>query len=268
MPELPEVETIRSDLEQTILKKKIVNIKVLKKRMIKGNHKTLINKTIQSIQRRGKLLILKIKDNYLLLHLGMTGQIIYNPKSKKYPNKHTYALITLNNKTNIYCQDIRMFGYMSIIDQTKLNQILSNNYGIEPLTHNFTLANLKQTLTNRKAPIKTILLNQKLVAGLGNIYVDEICFASGIKPSRKTNNLTPDEIKKIFLNSNKIIKKSILSRGTSFSDYKDTKGEKGNYLTHLKVYGRYHQPCVKCKTSISRIKIAGRSTHYCPRCQK
>jgi formamidopyrimidine-DNA glycosylase len=313
MPELPEVETIRSDLYKTIKTKKIVNIKVFKKHMIKGNIHKIKNWQIEDIKRRGKLLIIKLtslqpacrtgrankqasksplnkaqqinqlisKTNslYLLAHLGMTGQIILSKQSSIIRNwsrlagrnlisKHTYCIITLSDKSKLYFNDIRMFGYLQLTNQKQLNQILNKNYGIEPLTPNYTWENFQQVFSNRKTSVKNILLNQKLIAGIGNIYADEICFFAKILPSHSASTLTPLELKQLFIGCEKILKLSIQHRGTSFSDYRDASGKKGNFLQLLQVYQRANKKCLRCKKGIiQKIKISGRSSHYCPLCQ-
>lgn len=299
MPELPEVETIASDLSVKLRNHVITSLKLLSAKSVKNTplffKKNLIGNSFKKVSRRGKLLIFTLKDKkvFLLIHLKMTGQLIYldqktylagghslnNGTNKKagsflasvggqLPNKHTRVIIDFKNGARMFFNDLRKFGYLKIVNAAELDLILKNNYGPEPLTPEFSSSYLEQLLAHRKTKIKVLLLDQKLVAGLGNIYVDEALFASGIRPERLALSLKPMEIKKLFFAINTLIKKAIKYRGTTFSDYVDSRGRKGNYSRFLKVYGRKNENCLNCGTKIVKIKMAGRGTHYCPNCQK
>jgi len=286
MPELPEVETIRLDLIKKLLNIKIEKIVIRKKTIIKGDYKKFIsilnNNFIKDIKRIGKLLIFELGDNknILLIHLKMTGQLIYKTYNKyicgghnspiilnDLPGKHTHIIFNFKDSSKLFFNDVRRFGYLKVIDKLLLDDI-KKNYGIEPLKQEFNFKNLKLIFKNRKSPIKAVLLNQKLISGIGNIYVDEILYASGIFPGKKANKIKDYEIKKKIISSNKIIKKSIKFRGTTFSDYRDCDGRKGNFSDHLKVYGREGERCFKCGNIIKKIKLAGRGTNFCQNCQK
>lgn len=286
MPELPEVETIRLDLIKKLLNIKIEKIVIRKKTIIKGDYKKFIsilnNNFIKDIKRIGKLLIFELGDNknILLIHLKMTGQLIYKTYNKyicgghnspiilnDLPGKHTHIIFNFKDSSKLFFNDVRRFGYLKVIDKLLLDDI-KKNYGIEPLKQEFNFKNLKLIFKNRKSPIKAVLLNQKLISGIGNIYVDEILYASGMFPGKKANKIKDYEIKKIIISSNKIIKKSIKFRGTTFSDYHDCDGRKGNFSDHLKVYGREGERCFKCGNIIKKIKLAGRGTNFCQNCQK
>jgi len=291
MPELPEVETIRRDLS-ALIGKKIIALNIISPKT--ASHpaaffkQALIGKKLIKIERRGKLLIFVFpNDLFLLVHLKMTGQLIFQSKNKKIvgghslaagsyeksvggelPNKHTRAIFDFSSGGKLFFNDLRKFGYLKLVDSQELKRILEKNYGPEPLTPEFTVSRLKEILKTRRINIKAVLLNQKLIAGLGNIYVDESLFAAGIRPMRPANQVKPKEIEKLLKEINKLIKKAISYRGTTFSNYVDSKGQKGNFSSLLKVYGRGGKPCVICGTPIYKIKIAGRGTHYCPNCQK
>jgi len=286
MPELPEVETIRRDLQEYILGVEIAKVVVRLARLVRGNEKSFIKnlqyRNIVKIDRIGKLLMF-ILDNgkVLLVHLKMTGQLIYQKNKNTiagghsygsdtniYPNKYTYITITFVDGSELYFNDMRTFGYMELVDKNNLEQITSR-YGIEPLRVDFTFDNFKRVLHNRKTTIKAVLLNQQLIAGIGNIYADEICFAAGVLPDRSVVTLTKDEINLLFQESKKILKKAIKYRGTTFSDYVDSKGRSGGFSKHLQVFGRQGLVCYKCKKSeIQKTKVAGRGTHFCSICQK
>jgi len=291
MPELPEVETIKGDLEKKILRKKISKIEVRDKKIIKnqlaGFKKILENNSFAGINRIGKLLIFSLSDkkNYLLIHLKMTGQLIYCLKDyclggghsiesdiKKQNlsgpnNKYTRIIFQFNDNSKLFFNDLRRFGYLKIADKKGREKIIED-YGIEPLTKSFIFEKFKNVLGRRKIAIKAVLMNQKLIAGIGNIYADEILFRAKIRPSRKVNTLSHDEIKRIFKFAKEIIKKAIKYRGTTFSNYVDSQGKKGNFTRFLRVYGREGKKCYRCNGIIVKKKLAGRGTHYCPKCQK
>lgn len=287
MPELPEVETIRRDLAKVLVGKKIVDVQIINKSPIKESSekfkKILLNKTVKKIERIGKLMMLDLSDeNFLLIHLKMTGQLIYRYdhkilegghnlpvfKENDLPTKYTWVTWKFNDGSKLYFNDMRKFGYLKIVDKKEKETIMAK-YGIEPLTKNFTLVNFKKVLIKRKTSIKSVLLNQALIAGIGNIYADEICFAAGIRPDRSVAKLSEAEIKKVFIASEEILKKAIAHKGTTFRDYVNAHGGKGNFFDYLQVYKRVGEKCLRCKKGIITAgKIGGRSSHYCPVCQK
>jgi len=289
VPELPEVETIRSGLETKILNKKIVQIEIessFEKKISpdKGEFlDLLIGQKIKQVLRRSKLLYLEINKNlFLLIHLKMTGQLVYQDKVgqviagghpikelNKLPNKFTRVVFHFADKSVLYFNDIRKFGFMKLVDYAKLQQEKAK-YGIEPIDHEYTFDFFWTGLKRRsKTTIKTLLLDQKFIAGLGNIYADETCFLSGVKPVRKVGTLTNQEAHLIFKNAKNIIKKAIKYRGTSFNTYMSSDGSRGNFQNKLFVYGRKDQLCKKCKKGkIKKTKIGNRSSSFCPICQK
>ncbi len=286
MPELPEVETIRRGLLAKILHKNIASVEVRKKSLVKSQlnffKKNLQHNKFIDIKRIGKLLIWQLSkgEHYLLVHLKMTGQLIYVvgdkiiagghnlPNLGKLPNKYSHIIIHFTDGSRLFFNDLRQFGYFKLHPK-KHHQQIADQFGIEPLTPDFTLANFSKALGKRKTSIKAVLLNQKLIAGLGNIYVDEICFRSQVRPTRSVSSLSKIEIKKLYSACLYIIKQAIAHRGTTFSDYLDTDGKVGNYEKYLKVYGRAGEKCLRChKGIIKKVKLAGRGTHYCQNCQK
>jgi formamidopyrimidine-DNA glycosylase len=292
MPELPEVETIRRDLTRRILAHKIKEVKVLSPKTVQGSVrgfiKVLQNNSFSHLERIGKLLIFALADkkNYLLIHLKMTGQLIYAVHGKilagghslqteslsdyvggELPTKSTRAWLLFAGGSRLFFNDQRRFGYLKIVNSTELAKI-KLGYGIEPLTKEFTVTALRKVLAGRKKNIKAVLLDQKLIAGVGNIYADEVLFASHVRPDRPTSSLTAQEVGSLYKNLGLVIKKAIKYRGTTFSDYVDARGRQGNFVKLLKVYGRKGQSCLVCKTAIRKIRVAGRGTHFCPKCQK
>lgn len=288
MPELPEVETIRRGLSAKILNKKIAKIHINWPGTVKSDltefKKTLLGNRVKSIGRTGKLLIFNLgeKEKFLLIHLKMTGQLIYCFGDKVVagghslpklvgclPNKYSHLWLEFSDHAHLFFNDMRKFGYLKLVDKKQLDKIISENYGIEPLKTNFKIDVLAQIIKGKQAPIKAVLLDQKKIAGIGNIYADEILFRAGIMPNRRANTLTDLEIKKIFKSANEIIKLAIRHRGTTFNDYADADGNVGNFVKHLKVYGRKGEKCLGCKkNAVAKMKVAGRGSYYCPECQK
>ena len=285
MPELPEVETIRRDLNAIIVGQKIAKIIIRDTKAIKGTNATFKNKVIDqkiiAINRRGKLLIISLSNNYfLIVHLRMTGQIFYRKKTKviggghstkkdheQLPHKHTHLIIHLANQGTIYYNDIRKFGYWQVVNRSQLEKI-KGVYGPEPLETAFSLRYWLELCDKySKKNLKAILLDQTKIAGIGNIYADEICFSAKVKPTRVIKSLTKSELKLLFLAIKKIIKAGVKYRGTTFSDYRDASGNKGNYLSKLKVYGRKGQSCIHCGEALIKVRFLGRGTHFCPKCQ-
>ena len=283
MPELPEVETVKCDLEKVILNKKITSIEVLLERIISPELnefiKRLRSNSIIKISRRGKLLIFHLEDgDYLLGHLKMTGQFIYrehnfevitgNPNIfvKELPNKHTRVIFTFADESKLFFNDIRTFGYLKLINKDDLEFCL-RNYGPYVFT-NLEKDYFLNSFKNRKTNLKAFLLNQKILSGIGNIYVDEICFDAKIRPTRLVSSLTKKDKLNLYHSTKYIINLAVEHRGTSFSDYVDARGQKGGYAMLAKVYKRDGQPCYECQELITKIRLAGRGTHYCQKCQK
>lgn len=291
MPELPEVETIRRDLK-ILIDQKISHLQVLNRKTAQPSAAFLkehaLGQKIKDIDRTGKLLILSLSNGYfLLIHLKMTGQLIYQSGGQKIygghslsnqskevavgsflPNKHTRIIFEFSNGGHLFFNDLRKFGYVKLVERVELDKIISKGYGPEPLTKSFTMNSFADIFPGRRINIKALLLNQKLIAGLGNIYVDESLFEAGIRPERMASSLKREEVSRLFKAINSIIRRAIKYRGTTFSDYQDASGRAGNFSKLLKVYGRHKQSCLKCGQAVCKIKLAGRGTHYCQYCQK
>jgi len=290
MPELPEVETIRRDLAACLVGRSFQTIKIISAPTVKNSaaffKSHLGGRKITTIGRRGKLLIFSVSSRketwYLLVHLKMTGQLIYqnkkiklagghslkNEKETDLPNKYTRVFFRFKGDGILFFNDLRRFGYIKIVSAPELEKVLRDNYGPEPLTKEFTIASLKNIFVGKKTKLKALLLNQKLIAGLGNIYVDESLFAARLNPTRSAGSLKSAEIKKLYLAINRTLKEALKYRGTTFNNYVDSRGRKGNFSRLLRVYGRHGQKCFNCGRPIIKKKIAGRGTHYCSYCQK
>ncbi|HRY52477.1 MAG TPA: DNA-formamidopyrimidine glycosylase [Candidatus Portnoybacteria bacterium] len=274
MPELPEVETISRQLERVVSGKKIKKIEVSLPKIVKAPlvafGRALQGAIIKKISRRAKILIFEMDNGWsLLVHLKMTGQLIFSEEVCS-RHKHTHVIFNFADGSQMLFNDLRQFGYLKLARTEELDAFfIKEGLGPEPLPASFTLARFKEVLLKKpKAKIKQFLMDPKNIAGIGNIYSDEILFASRVHPLQRVFSLKQEEIKKIYDNIKKILSLAVKLRGTSSSDYLDAFGKKGKFAQELRVYGREGEKCVKCKSSIVRIKAGGRSAHFCPACQR
>jgi len=287
MPELPEVETVRLQLLSKILNQPIVDVVVFHQKTIEQNKnfkKELLGQEFSYIDRIGKLLIFDFKnkpDRFLLVHLKMTGQFFYLDKqgliggghlvsekdTKDLPNKHTRVAIYFEKGGALFFNDMRLFGFMKLVD-AKTKELAKGRFGQEPISADFDYKALFEKIKNRQVSIKALLLDQTLVAGLGNIYVDEALWQAKVRPDRKANSLSFLELKNTIKAGGEIMKKSLEVGGTTFQHFVDVKGNIGNFTKFLKVFGRQGKPCLRCGTIIEKNRTAGRGTHFCPNCQK
>ncbi len=279
MPELPEVETIKNQLNRLIKGKTFNSVDVLLEKKVEPEalkFKRLIKGAkINLIRRRAKIFIFELNNGFsLIIHLKMTGQLIFagdEKKAREMKNKHTHLIFHFQDGSFLLFNDLRQFGYVKLIKSLVVDrEIKEKDLGPEPLERNFTLAAFRAILKKRpQRKIKQLLMDQNLVAGIGNIYSDEILFYSRVHPLRTSRDLNDAEIKSLHKNIKKVLANAIKDRGTSAKDYLDAKGKKGEYDKKLKVYGKEGQKCPKkCSGLIARIKIGGRSAHFCPACQK
>tara|TARA_A100001015_G_scaffold196227_1_gene218856 strand:+ start:1605 stop:2474 length:870 start_codon:yes stop_codon:yes gene_type:complete len=289
MPELPEVEVVKRSLERNILNLIIKKVKIndgnLRYKVNKNGFLKLKGKKITKIKRRSKFLIFEIGKTYqMLVHLGMTGKFFFiDNKNNKLKTSFYYFLnydkdrkydrvvFILNNKQKLIYNDVRKFGFIKIYNYNLITKSKHlTNLGPEPLKKNWNYSYLKKYVIGRERSIKNILMDQKCVSGLGNIYANEVLFLSGIKPARKANKLKNFEIKKIIKFSKKILKNSIKFGGSSIKDFSSENGKKGAFQQHFRVYGRENQECsnVDCNFRIIRTVISNRATFLCKKCQK
>lgn len=267
MPELPEVETIKQSL-QSIVGHTLTDIRVIRTdyvRLWERQPPDYIGRQIKSISRRGKFLILSTgSTRHIVAHLGMSGRVYLHPASQKAEN-HVHIIITLDSEQQLIFQDSRRFGGVWFTRDPK--PILAP-LGIEPLSFRFTPGFLETLLAGRRVAIKTLLLNQRLICGIGNIYADEALFQAAIRPDRPAGSLQTAEIKRLVQAIKQVLKAGIDHRGATFRDFRDGYGQKGGFQDHLHIYGRHRQPCHFCHEPIIRTVINGRSSHFCPKCQK
>ncbi len=281
MPELPEVETIRRELAFRIEGRKIERAvippdpkgcRVIRRCPSRPKFlRRLAGRTIRSVGRRGKYLLLDLDDGRtLILHLGMSGQLLFRP-AKTPPYSHTRLVLRLSGGDELCFVDPRKFGEAYLFSgeegESRVNPFL---LGPEPLSAGFTPAALGKELSRRRGPIKAVLLDQKVVAGLGNIYTDEALHRSGIQPRRQACSLTGEEVKKLVRNIRQVLREAIRCSGTSAADrqYVTTAGTLGKFQKRLRVYQRAGKPCPRCGEAIATVRVAGRTAHFCPNCQK
>ncbi len=288
MPELPEVETVRRQMLPLMTDSTITGIEVFHAKTVaydSGIEDALVGLTIQSIDRIGKLLIVSFLDHpdqFLLIHLKMTGQILFTDKNKRIsggghtltatdvsdlPHKHTRVSFTLHTGVTIYFNDMRLFGYCKRANARE-TECIRATFGPEPHSPDFDPITFAKKLRRRKTPIKAALLDQTLIAGLGNIYVDEVLFRVGVRPTRRADRVLKREALAIAQAASEILTAAIAVGGTTFQHFTDTGGQAGNYTDYLKVFGQQGTPCPECGRIIEKTRVAGRGTHYCPDCQR
>ena len=271
MPELPEVETVKNGLKTKVLNKKITNCQILYKGIIAYPDKNafikeITNQTINDITRRGKFLVFHLDSYYLISHLRMEGKYFIKDKEETI-SKHDHVIFTLNDAEELRYNDTRKFGKMHLVKKDELNNSPLSKLGLEPWDELLTKDYLKEKL-NKKKHIKTLLLDQSIIVGIGNIYANEILFLSRINPETYGSNLTNKNLQDIIDNTKKVLEKAIESGGTTIHSYTSVDGITGRFQQELLVHGKKASLCPNCKTEIRKIVINGRGTYYCPKCQK
>lgn len=284
MPELPEVETIKRSLQTALVGKTIKNIEVRKAKIFQGETRDVIGETVKNVERRGKMLVIKLSgEKALLVHFKLTGQMVWVPKAgeqvvvghpipfagTELPAKTTHVIYTIDGGKLFY-NDLRQFGWNRVVagDLGSIREL--EGLGPEPFDKEFTIEYLQKIFSNTSKLIKLILMDQEKIAGVGNIYANEALFEAGILPVRPAKSLGEKEIKILREAIIKVLEDGLKYGGSSAADeaYVRPDGSKGNYQEHFRVYQRDGQPCLKCGTVIKRINLGGRGTFYCSVCQK
>ncbi|SEO82341.1 DNA-(apurinic or apyrimidinic site) lyase [Amphibacillus marinus] len=274
MPELPEVETVRQTLRQLVLNETIATIDIHWPKIIKQPDDAkkfqalLTNETILEIDRKGKFLIFELDHYSLVSHLRMEGKYAVHP-SEEEADKHTHILFHFNSGKSLHYHDVRKFGTMHVFKKgdERVNRPL-NQLGPDPFEHHYNLENLAPKITRSQRVIKNILLDQAVIAGLGNIYVDEALFRAQIHPLRTGASLTRTEIATILQEAKATITEAVKQGGTTIRSYLNSQGQMGMFQQQLYAYGQTGKPCMRCGNQIEKIRVANRGTHLCPSCQQ
>lgn len=259
MPELPEVETIVRELAPRITGRHILSLEIRHHRIVRYCREDIASAVagsrIEEVARHGKFLLIRLNRGWLTIHLGMTGQLLVGAA----PSPHTRAIFQLDDATLLY-DDIRMFGSI----EWSVEPVRTTRLGPDALQSSM----LDSSLLRRRSPIKAVLLNQAVFAGVGNIYADEALFRAGIHPRRRADRISPARAAALVTTIRELLAEAVEHRGSSVSDYVDTEGRRGSFQDRHRVYDREGKPCVRCGAPIRRIVVAQRGTHYCPKCQR
>jgi formamidopyrimidine-DNA glycosylase len=278
MPELPEVETIKRDLEKEVVGRRIKQVDVKGKRSVR-RHKTplefkraLEGKKVVSIRRAGKYLLVGLDGEVVLVvHLGMSGQLLRAKSAKDPLERHTHVVITFTQGGQLRFVDPRTFGEMFFTTSSELGAQVPElaHLGFDPLEEVMSWTQFGQLLASRHVTLKTLLMDQKFVAGIGNIYSDEILFAAGLRYDRYSDSLSSQEIRRLYRAMIETLTEAVKYRGSSLADeqYRDLYGEVGDYQGQHQVYDREGKPCRRCRNSVVRVKMNGRSAFLCEHCQ-
>lgn len=272
MPELPEVETVRRGLERLVVGKTIEQVRVRYAKMIGTGVDSFVHdlpgQTIERIGRRGKYLLFYLTGGVLVSHLRMEGKYLFYSDAVP-ERKHAHVFFEMTDGGTLVYEDVRKFGTMEFLKKDQLEAYFAaRKLGPEPTDSDFLLATFAAALSRSKKPIKPYLLEQTLVVGLGNIYVDEALWRARIHPARPADSLKPAEVKRLREKIIEVLQLGIEKRGSTIRTYRNALGEDGTMQDFLQVYGKTGQPCARCGSPIEKIKLGGRGTHLCPHCQK
>ncbi len=272
MPELPEVETIVRNLSSKLKGLEISSVKIIYPPVLRNKKPSLINdlkgRKIVGVRRRGKMLLINFERNLsLLIHLKMTGQLLFYPREEPL-DKHTHFILFFKDENNeLRFRDVRKFGFISCLRNLDISYADElKNLGPEPLEIDFSL--FKKLFQGRKARLKSLLLNQNFIAGIGNIYADEILFQAKLHPLTPASHLGDDDLKRLLKAMRNVLRKAIIHKGSSIRSFTNAEGKRGRFQNYHQVYGRESQPCFICGEKIKRLRLGGRSSSFCPRCQK
>ncbi len=272
MPEMPEVETLARKLRRTVVGKRVADVRLsglsLRRPVAKNFASKLKSRRIREVERRGKYIVVELEPKaFWLIHLGMSGRLLYHP-SKNSPDKHTHAEIRFTDSTVLEYRDPRRFGLLAAYEGTGLDMIPEiRSLGVDPLHSSFNPERMLPLLQKCRQEIKSFLLDQRKVAGVGNIYACESLFLARIHPGRRCCTLNPEEAAKLVAAIRDVMKAAIRHNGTTFSDFMDSDGMAGDNQNYLDVFQREGEPCHRCGTPVRRMRQGNRSSFYCARCQ-
>jgi formamidopyrimidine-DNA glycosylase len=275
MPELPEVETVRARLEPKLVGRRFEHVGIFDPRLTRpadpaGVAAELEGERVAALDRRGKYLIVRFESGrVLLIHLRMTGQLLHaNGGPPPLEDLHRRAVVRLDDGSDVVYRDVRRFGTWQLLDEDDLLPYLAQRIGREPLVRSFTSNRLAEALEGRRASLKSALLDQRRLAGVGNIYADEALWRARLHPLRPAGELSADEIAALHRGIRAALRAGIARQGATLSNYRTPDGSPGRMQEEFRVYGREGEPCERCGTPIEKIRAGGRGTWYCPSCQR
>ena len=275
MPELPEVETVRARLEPKLVGRRFERVEIFDPRLTRpdepvGVAAELEGERVAALDRRGKYLIVRFESGLvLLIHLRMTGQLLHaNGGRPPAEDVHRRAVVSLDDGSDVVYRDVRRFGTWQLLDEDDLLPYLAQRIGREPLVRSFTSKRLAEALDGRRAPLKSALLDQRRLAGVGNIYADEALWRARLHPLRPAGELSAEEIAALHRGIRAALRVGIARQGATLSNYRTPDGSPGRMQEEFRVYGREGEPCERCGTPIEKIRAGGRGTWYCPSCQR
>jgi formamidopyrimidine-DNA glycosylase len=274
MPELPEVESVRTKLEPVLTGRTFERVEIADTRLVRPYEPAevaaeLEGERVAAVERRGKYLIVRFEsDRVLLIHLRMTGSLRHSGSGLVTDDPHRRAVVRLDDGSDVTYRDVRRFGTWLLLEPGELEPYLASRLGDEPLDTLFTAARLGERLANRRAPIKAALLDQRTLAGMGNIYVDEALWRAKIHPLRPAESLDKAELRRLHKGVRAALELGIRRQGSTLRDYALPDGGSGSMQDEFKVYGRAGEPCSRCGTPIAKSRVAGRGTWFCPTCQR
>jgi formamidopyrimidine-DNA glycosylase len=273
VPELPEVETVRRQLEPVLVGRRFERVVIDDPRLVRPFEPVAVaaeleGERVAELDRRGKYLIFRFESGrVLLVHLRMTGSFRHRRNGAGEDDPHRRAVVRLDDGSDVAYRDVRRFGTWLLVEPEELEPYLAERLGEEPLLAGFTPARLARRLAGRRAPIKAALLDQRTLAGLGNIYVDEALWRARIHPKRPAGDLDANDMRRLHGAIRRVLEAAIERRGSTLRDYSTPRGRRGSMQREFKVYGRMDKPCDRCGTPIEKTRAGGRGTWYCPHCQ-
>jgi formamidopyrimidine-DNA glycosylase len=274
VPELPEVETVRRGLEPVLVGRRLERVEIDDGRLVRPFDPLevaveLVGEVVQSVERRGKYLVVRFESGrVLLVHLRMTGSFVHGVSGTLPDDPYRRAVLTLDNRSDVGYRDVRRFGTWLLLEPGELDPYLAERLGDEPFSEAFTPRALAARLRGRRAPVKAALLDQRSLAGLGNIYADEALWRARIHPLRPAGELSRAETQRLHAGIRAALELGIARQGATLSDYRTPDGDAGAMQEEFEVYGREGEPCSRCGTPIAKTRAGGRGTWFCPRCQR
>ena len=274
MPELPEVETVRRRLAPVLEGRRFARVRIDDPRLTRPLDREevareLQGETVDVVDRRGKYLIVRFRSGRaLLIHLRMTGSVLHAPSGELADDPHRRAVVKLDDGSDVSYRDVRRFGTWLLLEPDEVEAYVDTRVGPEPLAEAYKAKHLAERLHKRKAPIKAAILDQRTVAGVGNIYADEALWRARIHPLTPANELDAKQVQALYRGIRAALQAGITRQGSTLRDYRLPDGGSGSMQHEFKVYGRGGEPCDRCGTPIDKIRVAGRGTWYCPACQR